>query len=243
MSNHTRVTKSRLYLHLAILVFPTIPLAILQWLKPPAPLNTHSYTELLWIFAFVLQWAAWLIPGFFISGVTLAQLFIKKENIAKLTILALMWSLLLRVVIGLFMLIMMCFLSQDSVIALTHNITDRFNIFPCTGARFVYLFCKVILSAFLEELWRASLFAGLFMINTSLFESLAKVCVSAIMLAVPFSLLHVYQGALGIAANLISGCAFALILVMRRSYFEAATTHALFNMFALTAIINVSHRP
>lgn len=178
--------------------------------------------------------------AFLISEVAAEELYIRRVKVFRTGLIALGWSLLLRIPIYVALFIPLftsIFLFKTHLLeSYAHRygmhmykifFHERYVQYPFEAA--TILITASCMAGLAEELWRAGMFAGLSRLYPRLFSGRWGSFGMIVSVAVVFACAHVYQGAIGIGMTFLLGIGLGCVLLYRKSFWEAAITHALFD--------------
>jgi membrane protease YdiL (CAAX protease family) len=100
-----------------------------------------------------------------------------------------------------------------------------------------------LLAGFSEELWRSGMLGGLAGLFPQIKAKGLGTLSSVLFVSAIFGFGHLYQGLIGMENALLLGVFLGLIIVYRRSYWEAAVTHALIDASAFGVIVVLMLHP
>ncbi|HIG31599.1 MAG TPA: CPBP family intramembrane metalloprotease [Verrucomicrobiales bacterium] len=173
------------------------------------------------------------------------HLFLQWRGVFSPVLLGLAYSLMLRILIPLVFLILVAvvmllkggFLDPD-VIEKIRPKTETLIDFKAIANDPVYLWMNLTYMSFLvaglrEELWRAAMFGGIAVLWPKQFESPGGKTLAVLGVAVIFGLGHLSQGWGGVAQTTVLGVALGIILLIRKSMWDAVFAHGFFNATTL----------
>jgi membrane protease YdiL (CAAX protease family) len=193
--------------------------------------------------------AAW-----FLSRVTAQELLLSWRGRVRPVLIGLLDSILLRVSVSVAMLIFMqvtIALGSDPA-ELAARLRPEVEQIVDTRALVddpVYLaLCLTLISfvvaGFREELWRAGLLAGLSALFPKLFTTTPKRLIAIALAALLFGAGHITQGIGGVAAATLLGFGLGLVMVGRRSTWQAVLAHGFFNAASFVGLyLLAKYRP
>jgi len=238
--------RARWLLHFLILCCPIL-LTVLIFLVGHHPKLPENYFQLAkFISLELLAWGVFFAAAFRASRITARQLGLVTSSPVRTICYGIGWFFVIRISIMIIFMFQarwidprMLWVTQEKLLDFT-----RARDIPLHPAfSFAVFGIAALIAGFSEELWRVGMLRGLGGIFPHLVGKRAGTFASILFVSVIFGLAHLYQGWFGVENAVLLGILLGLILIYRRSYWEIAIAHTLFDVSAFGAIALVMLNP
>jgi hypothetical protein len=231
--------RTRWLIHFLILCTPVFLGALLFREHHSSGLPQNGFQLTRFILGELVMWGITFAAAFRLSRITARQLGLVTDRPWRAIACGVGWFIAIRIVILLLFLVQAHWMGADASGATQQKmfeVAHADTIAKHPGFSFAVFGIVSLIAGFSEELWRVGMLRGLGGLFPRLKGSRAGTYASIVVVSLIFGLGHRYEGWFGMENAAVLGILLGLILALRRSYWEIATAHVLFDLFAFGVI-------
>ncbi len=239
-----RGSRAAWWVHLCFLGSYPVVMGLIAWQfggNSETVALSPSVDQLLWVVGSeLLIFGVWFGAAWYLSRATVDQLLLRGKHLFRAVGLGIFYSVALRVAVGIVVVGIVLFLSaggERSASEVAEGLRPDVGKVVSTeklGEDPVYLILNCTLVSFVlaglrEELWRAGVIGGFFVLFPRLDKSWGARLFTVFLVALLFGAGHAVQGPGGMVMTTLLGLGLGAIMVFHRSIWEAVLAHGFFN--------------